>query len=113
MSDFKSLFEAKSREFEELTEQFSEYEQQSNLIINDLEQELKEVKRKNDQLTREISDQKVTHPQSRKNQSASKAPLNAKSNWRSVNATNSRKNLCSSRKKWSSYRSWTKTWSQR
>ena len=38
MTDYKSLFEAKSRDYDELTEQYGELEEQTNLIINDLEE---------------------------------------------------------------------------
>lgn len=47
MTDYKALYEAKNLEYEELLEQYGELEEQTNLIINDLEEEIKEAKRKN------------------------------------------------------------------
>lgn len=57
--NYQALFEAKSADYDELSQQYTEFEEQSNLIINDLEEELKELKRKNESLTREISEQRV------------------------------------------------------
>ena len=57
--NYQALYEAKSTDYDELSQQYTEFEEQSNLIINDLEEELKELKRKNDSLTREISEQRV------------------------------------------------------
>ena len=52
MTDYKGLYEAKCSDYDELMEQFGELEEQTNLIINDLEEELKQFRRKNEMLSR-------------------------------------------------------------
>ena len=93
MTDYRGMYEAKNREFEELTEQYNELEEQTNMIINDLEEEIKQLKRKSEALSRENTEQKVwISSMVRIRPNCSRVQLKGKLTWLRKKGISSRRN---------------------
>ena len=96
------MVEQAQRDYQELADQYAELEEQTNLIINDLEQEVTQLRRKNELQAREITEQKVLQVPDRTKPGASRVPSKGRSTKPRRNATSSRRSSSNSRRRSSS-----------